>query len=180
MSNQEKPSLMVHEWLAIATIIGFLGMLTMISVSRSTAPLPVDTETPHHIIDPFITVSIAGAVELPGSYKVKKGALIQEVLEQAKVLPEADLKRININAKLRNGQSLYVTKIEQLTIYIQGAVQTPGPVLVPKGTRLIDLAKFAAFNENANLKPLQKQRRLKNNEVIHVGTINKNPIPVIP
>jgi DNA uptake protein ComE-like DNA-binding protein len=168
LEKDTRPALMVHEWLAITTIIGFLGMLTTISIVRTTPPLTPDKEHAHLIVNPFIKISIEGAVEHPGSYNFKKGARVKDALAEAKPLPEADLKRINLEAKLRKGQIIHLPKIELLTIYIQGAVDKPGALQVPKGTRLIDLIKTVSFPKNAVLEPLQKKRRLRDNEVIHI------------
>lgn len=171
MKKESKPALMVHEWLAITTIIGFLGMLTIISVIRSTPPLVPQKELAHPLTNPFIKVSIEGAVEHPGSYNLKKGARVKDALEQAKPLSNANLGQMNLESKLRKGQKINVPKIEMLTLFLQGAVKTPGALQVPKGTRLIDLMSLVEFLENAKLEPLQKKRRLKNNEVIHIKTM---------
>lgn len=110
MSSKEKPALMMHEWLVIVTLIGFVGMLTIISVVGPKHTRIVQWEAPHHIISPEVTVSIQGAVAHPGSYQFKRGVSMQEVLDNVKPLPEADLKKIQIKAKIRKNQKLYIPK----------------------------------------------------------------------
>lgn len=167
-SSSEKPTLHVHEWLAVAVILGLMGMLTAISLISSGPSAAVETGPPHALVDPYIEVIIEGAVEKPGKYKVKKGTPVREIINDAKLLPAADTRRINMNARARKGQVLHIPKKEMLTVYLEGLVESPGALSVPKGTRLIDLVDSVGFAEGADLAPLHKKRRLKDNEVIEV------------
>src|SRR6476469_2117973 len=97
----ENPYLLVHEWLALAVILGSLALLTLISF-RSTS-YEVDHDHPYLISDPYMEVSLEGACKQPGRVRVKKGSTLGEILQQHPLLPEANLKKMNLNAKIRPG-----------------------------------------------------------------------------
>ena len=157
----EKPTLHVHEWLAIAVIIGLMGMLTAVSLISSRPSASVETGPPHVLVDPYIEVIIEGAVEKPGKYKVKKGTAVREIINDAILLPASDTRRINMNARARKGQVLHIPKKEMLTVYLEGLVDSPGALSVPKGTRLIDLVDRVGFAEEADLHPCTKNAASK-------------------
>jgi DNA uptake protein ComE-like DNA-binding protein len=163
----DKPSLLIHEWLAIAIIIGLLAMLTIISKPASISPLS-SPENFHYLAPTHIEMAIDGAVERPGKYHLKKGSLLQDLLDQAKILPTAELKHLNLKAKLRKGQVVHVPSQEMITVYLEGAVIKPGPYQFLKGTRLMDLKDRDLFTSGADLKLLNKKRRLKHNEVLSI------------
>lgn len=169
---QEQPSLPAHEWLAIVFIISLMAVLCLVAISYRESSLPEVTSEPHYVIDQEIEVFIEGAVENPGTYKVKRGALLQEVLILAKPTTNADLRRIKLQSKVRQGQSVKILTLPMITIHIEGAVNNPGSMTLPKGTRLCDLIEKISFQENADLKKLQKKRKLKDSEVIKVLQIN--------
>jgi len=107
--TQEKPSLPFHErfmaWLVISVLL-FLIALNII-FDESTMPL---TESEHQLVNPFVEIVVEGAVEFPGIYQVKKGVLIQEVLDLAKPLPEANLKRIKLDSPVNHRRVIKVSK----------------------------------------------------------------------
>ncbi len=156
----------IHEWLAIACIIGCLALLTIIS--RSASMPSVSTEDSHYLTPPTIEVTIDGAVAHPGKYQLKKNSILQDLLDKAQVLPLADLKRMRLKSKLRQGQMVYVGFQEMITVVLEGAVIHPGPQQFPKGARLIDLKDKALFLPEADLRLLEKKRKLKPDEVISV------------
>jgi hypothetical protein len=97
----------LHEWLAVATLIGFMGMLTFITLTTGSLNIST-TDAPHYVVDQEISVFFEGAVENPGRYQVKKGTLIKDLLSQVKPKPQADLRRIKGESKVRNGQVIKV------------------------------------------------------------------------
>ena len=101
-------------------------------------------------------------------YQIKKGAVLKELLALAEVSTEADLRKLKDTAKLRNGQVIKVPKLAMLRIYLEGAVDHPRSLYVQKGTRLVDLLDKVKFAEGADLKILNRKRRLKDEEVIHI------------
>jgi DNA uptake protein ComE-like DNA-binding protein len=170
--NSEKPSLFFYEWLAIVILVGLILMLTFISRSVSDVPMPASRTLPSIALNE-IDITIDGAVENPGKYTVKKGATLQEILDQAKLVPTANLKHINVNRKFRKGQNVHIPSLEMITVYLQGAVNKPGAYDFPKGTRWVDLKDKLLFTENAELSFLDKKKKLKANEVITIPHISQ-------
>ncbi len=77
-------------------------------------------EEPIEIIVPTVTPSVAqavkvhivGAVRNPGLYELKEGDRIEDAIRIAGgPVPEADLEKINLAARLRDGQQLKVPRI---------------------------------------------------------------------
>lgn len=104
----QEQHLPVHEWLAIVMIIGLLLSLTLITLYSNNTSQVDTVGAPHYVIDQEIEVIVQGAVENPGSYQVKRGALIHDVIALAKPLPEANLKSIKQDRKVRKGQVITV------------------------------------------------------------------------
>ena len=163
-----KPQLPIHEKLAVIIIIAGMVFLTLLTTfNQGPEPRQINP-TPHYMSDPEIEVYVQGAVQNPGSYKLMQGANVGDVLNLAQPLDDADLSKVKMQTKARRGQVIKIPKIETLTVYLEGAVKTPGPVLMRKGAKLQDLLDNVKFAENANLKPLNKKRKLKDKEVIRV------------
>lgn len=167
---EEKGRLAVHEWLAIVSIISFMAMITFVSVSRRDAE--VEENIPHYLTPQEFSVLIEGAVENPGSYQVKVGSTLQEVISLAKPRLEADLRKIKGAKPVRNGQVIKIPSREMIEIVVNGAVAVPGKQIVPKGTRLCDLGNCVALTPDADLKSLAKKRFLKDKEEIFVPQVS--------
>lgn len=167
-----KPHLPVHEWMAVLTILLFLGTLTLCIVFSPKQTAPSSTTPPHFMVDQNIEVIIEGAVEHPGVHTLARGAKISDLLKKAIPLPEADLKTIKTERELRSGQTVKVPQIKSINIQLTGAVHPPYTVTVPKGTRVQDLLEKVQFKEDADLSKLRRKRLLKQGEVIHVAYID--------
>lgn len=99
-----------HEWIVVTTIILFVVFLTFITLSDNEPPI-TDSSAAKKLSRQYITVTIRGAVENPGEYELPSSSQISHLLEKAKPLPNADLKAINPQAKLRNGRDLFIKEI---------------------------------------------------------------------
>lgn len=99
-----------HEWLAV---LFFCSLLFFIVVSSHALRVfaPITEAAPHYLVDQEIEVYIEGAVERPGVYKLPRGALLKELLSQAKPLPTANLKKFKSESKLRPGQKITVQTV---------------------------------------------------------------------
>ena len=107
-NSKNPPSLFVHEWLAIVTLLSFLTVLTILAIVRDEGVLPKSTKPPHYIVDQRIEVFVEGAVEKPVRIVVTRGTLLEEVLKQAQLLPDADPERLKLQTKVRRGQHIRV------------------------------------------------------------------------
>lgn len=167
-SSQEAPRLPVHEWAAVVIIMGLLLGITAIVWWHGDSSIPTQVGPPHYIVDQEIEVYVEGAVEKPGPMLVKRGERLSEVLEKAVLMPDSDLRRLKLMKKVRSGQVIKVPHRPMISVMIEGAVETPGPVTLPKGSSVSDLIPLIKFQEGAQTEKLQRKRRLKDGEVITV------------
>ncbi len=102
------PQLHIHEWLAILVILSVLAVLTLITRLTDDGAMPTTRDPPHYVVDQRIEVFVEGAVEKPMRLVVIRGALIEEVLQQVQLLPEADTSKLKLKSKVRRGQHIRV------------------------------------------------------------------------
>lgn len=101
-------SLPVHECFAAIAVI--FALLAISIFSLHSAQKKQHLGAPHYIVDQFIEVKIEGEVEFPGTFRVKRGTCVQDVIEQAKPLLEANMSRLKLTSKVRHGQTIKVKK----------------------------------------------------------------------
>lgn len=160
--NQKLPA---HEWLIICLLLCVLGLIIAIAYIREEPSLP-QTDTVHEVISSTLQVTIIGAVERPGHYTMERGDTVEDILQLAKPLPEADLKRLKLKSRLRDGQKVKVPVREMITIFLEGAVDKAGPIQIPKGTKKGDLHQYCEFSEEADLTRIAKKQVLQDQEVV--------------
>ena len=163
-----KPHLPIAEWMAVLAIIFFLATLTICIILAPQQESTYATTTPHYLVDQQIEVSVEGAVERAGIYISTRGTRLGEFLEKISLKPEADLKRLKLDSKLRAGQKIKIPQIKTITIKLSGAVDQPGLLVVPKGTRMQDLLEKVSFQKDADLSLLRRRRLLKEGENIYI------------
>lgn len=172
-----RQKLPLHEWLIISLLIAIFFLLIGIAYIRESRSSLPSTDAPQELIDSYIYVTIRGAVVKPGSYALKRGATLKQLVELTPTLPEADLKGLKWHRPLRDGQIIHIPVKSLITIFLEGAVETEGAMQVFKGTRWEDLLTLVRFKAEADLKKLHKKRYLKDQEVIHVPVKKKNQKP---
>lgn len=104
----QKPTLPIHEWLAILFLIVLLAGLSLLALIPSDPIANLPKDPPKHIVEQEIEVFIEGAVEKPGSYIAKRGDLVKDIVAQAVLKEDADLQRLKLEKKLRKGQVIKV------------------------------------------------------------------------
>lgn len=156
-----------HEWVIVALLVAIFAVLTLVTTLKNHDVMP-PTGAPHHLTAQEIEVEIKGAVAKPGFYTLKKGAIMQDLLNLAEPLPEADLKRIKGTSRLKNDQYVHIPAKETIVIFIDGAVKEKGPITMYKGSALKDLIPQLEFLPNADVQSLNKKRKLKDQEIIEV------------
>lgn len=157
-----------HEWLAVISgLVVLLGFCSIAYFYEQEVPEEIKKLALEKTKDQ-IEVWIEGAVEKPGTYALERGAILQDLFNQAVPAADANLRVFNLANKLRNKQKIKVSK-STITIYLEGAVNTPGALILPFGSRLEEIIARAEFPEDADLKPLKKKRKLKDQEVILIS-----------
>jgi competence protein ComEA len=96
----------------------FLGEpdLVVPSENRDRSETKVSVKDPLPAPQPEILVHVAGAVVLPGVYRFPPDAHVIDTIEKAGGTTEsADVHRLNLAAKIHDGQQIYVPSISQAT-----------------------------------------------------------------
>lgn len=155
------------EWLFVLSLIGILVTLGLISYYRGLQSPVIVAE---HLLKEtvYISISIAGQVENPGTYHVEKDSKLKDVLSLAKLLPEADVSLLKLDAKLKENQNFQIEKMETITIFLKGEVKKEGPILVKKGAKLKELRELDLFTEKTDLKYMNKRKKLKEGMVLTI------------
>lgn len=156
-----------HEWLIICLLLSILGSIILIAYIREEPSLP-PTDTPHELISSTLQVVIGGAVAKPGAYIMEKGDTIEDLLNLAGPLPEADLRHLRLKRKLRDGQKIKVPVTQMITVILEGAIEKSGPLQVPKGTKVGELNQYIEFSENADFKKMPKKHILQDQEIVSI------------
>ncbi|MBA3815051.1 MAG: SLBB domain-containing protein [Parachlamydiaceae bacterium] len=163
-------TLKIHEWLAVALLIAILGALSMMAYLTKGSVGEQDRSMPAFLSKSGkIEVLIEGAVINPGTYYLPSGIAMKDVLMLAQLLPNADLRRFNMSAQLKKGRVVNVPSKSMITINLKGAVENPGEISVPKGTRLVDLKALIQLGENVDSKALNRKRKLKDGETVTIS-----------
>jgi len=168
-------SLSLRDWFAVIALSFLLLSLGILSHFSNHAISSMKTAEEHALIGKaMIEIHVQGAVEHPGLYVFSSGISLEKILEQVKLLPHADTDRLKLLKKYTKSAAITIPRIKTLTIYLEGAVNQTGAFEVKPGTRLKDLNALGLLKENANVKALNKKRKLKMDEVVKVPYIIRN------
>jgi hypothetical protein len=170
--SSSKVALKIHEWLAIVVLIIILGGLSIMAYVSKGFVGDRDRSMPAFLSKPGkIEVLIDGSVINPGTYYLPSGILMKDVLMLAQPTSGADLRRYNLNSQIKKGRAINVPSRPMIVIQVSGAVENPGKISVPKGTRLMDLKTLIKLKQHANDKGLNRKRKLKEGELINVPSL---------
>jgi competence protein ComEA len=127
------PRVGIAALLVVALVVGFiwyrLGSSDSSESSRATRqPASAATATPGTALDAKkggqVTVHVAGAVAKPGVYELDADARVIDAVESAGGgAPDADLNRLNLAAKVADGQRVLVQRVGEAASAAPG---TPG------------------------------------------------------
>ena len=148
-------------------------MLASITLLKSSHLPPVTIKS-HELNNDLIQIVVKGAVHKTGNYEVKRGATIQDVLNLAQPLEQADLNKLKLAAKLRNHQTITVQERRKITVHITGAVTEPTSLTVEQGMMVKELAPLLSFLPEADSEKLNRKRKLKDGETISVPAKKTN------
>lgn len=109
-SSQSSPRMHLHEWIAVVMLSGLIFVLAGISFYSGTNVHFPNVENPHHLVSPEIDVFIEGEVQHPGRHRVKRGALVGDLLNLAIPTSEAETSQLKLDKKLRKNQTVKVPK----------------------------------------------------------------------
>lgn len=169
------PKLPFHEWLIITLFIIVLLLLGIITLFWNNQKLPQISKI-HELDIQTIQVCVRGAVKKPGTYELKKGSLLGGLLELAELTSEAELSKMQMNAKLRDGQKVTVPTQKWITVFVEGSGVQSAQLKLKSGTLLNELPDLITFLPEADVGKLQRKRRLKDNEIIRIELKKEKPL----
>ncbi len=161
-------TLKVYEWLAISSLIIILGIMALIACFFKSPSQLSDKLLPAFQPLSKIEVAVKGHVDKPGIYTVLPHTTVKDMLALAEVRPNADLRRWRLERPIKRSCDINVKQRSMIQVHLKGAVKSPGPLLIPKGSRLEDLISLADLSENANRDSLRRKRKLHPDEIIIV------------
>ncbi|MCB1213700.1 MAG: SLBB domain-containing protein [Chlamydiia bacterium] len=169
-AHNERRRLTIPERAAVVILLALCASFFFIPLVTGSKPLP--TIENRSTID----VTIDGAVISPGRYTLPRKSTLDELyalsglLESAR--PRGDSKR-----KLIDGEWIVVPKARSLSVVLYGALDNPGTFSVDEGTRIDELISLLSLKllPNADLRPLKKNRRVKEGEEIHIPFASEKP-----
>ncbi len=169
--SQLKNSLVSSEWflvLSLLAILASLVILAKINVYRASVLMDVRVLAPEEPV----SITIEGAVSKPGTYKVIPGSTLAQVLKKARPKTYANLKEIDLTQRVKAPHTLVIEELSEITVFIDGAVESPQELRLPPKTRICDLKSKVQFTTDADpelLKAfLKKRRELKDGEILWV------------
>lgn len=162
------------EWMVVISLLILIGTITTASHRDWSFAQLKQKSNPIDLYQQEINVMIQGAVEYPGNYTFPKGATVGDLLEKSKPKPQANLSKVILLKKLRDGQIIRIPALTMLTVKIKGAVTSPGELMIPKGTRLMDLLEIVKFDPEADINALESKRKLKEGEIVYIPKQKKS------
>jgi hypothetical protein len=106
---QQKASLLLHERFMAGLIISGILFLITLNIVFDEPIMPL-TESEHCLVNSLIEVIVEGAIEFPGSYQVKKGTFLKEIIELAKPFPNANLERVKLDSPITRRRVIKIPK----------------------------------------------------------------------
>jgi hypothetical protein len=95
-----------YEWCVIGVLVLALGYLTHRGIHADSSRWPAQSGQLSAAPVPLVTVTVAGEVQKPGKYRIKKGSTVKELLLEIGLTPAAE-----ISAEVLDERILYQKKI---------------------------------------------------------------------
>lgn len=115
-----------------------------------------------------ISVRVEGFVERPGIYEMVQGALVGDALKKAHPKRFADLRNIDLKAKIAASIDLKIEPLQSIAVHVRGAVKKPQTLELPPGTRLCQIKKIVELTEEGNEQFFKKRQQLSDGEIVEV------------
>jgi len=104
----EEPALPGHERVFALVVVGFFLLMISLNFWFSEKEIIVDRKNPHEVQNPLIEIVVEGKVRNPGTYQVKKGTTVGEVIEMAEPREEAKVSRIKLDSKITRRRKITI------------------------------------------------------------------------
>ncbi len=157
MSSKLSP----NEWMVVLATTGLLLTLTLTTFLHR---IPPTANAPLPQVERHITVHISGAVAQAGSYTLKAGARMSELLELARPLDGAILPKGN--RRLSNELTVEILEAKTITVWVEGAVLHSRFYTMKQGSRVGDLLKEVELAPDAVTYSLRKRTPLADRQTL--------------
>ena len=160
-------SLRSAEWLLVGGLLLILATLfTIAHVAASWSPASLPTQP---IALPLLcAVKIEGAVKKPGLYPVPEGTELKAVLRKASPTRFADLRNIDLTARIEGPLEIFLEELKEITVRVEGAVLTPVELKLPIQAKVSDLRSQISLALDADASFFKSRRMLKEGEILTV------------
>ena len=106
--HKEQPALPFYERIFALGVAGLFVFVVVLNLWLDEGELTKELGKPVYLKDPHIEVTIEGKVENPGVYRVKKGESVKKVVEMAKPMADANLKRVKLDGKITRRRKITI------------------------------------------------------------------------
>lgn len=161
-----KKSLQSSEWVLVGSLLLVMASLTV--VAKVNAYRAATTLSSKDLQIEEILVTVSGAVNRPGEYRVAAGTLVEAVLKKARPKACANLKALLTKQPIEEALDLFVEELAEITVFVGGAVQEPVELTLPAQSRVSDLKSKVVLSADADRAYFRRRRVLKDGEKIEV------------
>ncbi|HSX25781.1 MAG TPA: SLBB domain-containing protein [Chlamydiales bacterium] len=162
-----KKSLKSPEWILVISLLAILASIVLIAkinVHRAMIAISEADLKPSEMV----AVLVEGAVRKPGIYQIIPGTPIQSVCKKAGLKRYADLKKIDLTARIEAPTHLVIQELSEIEVAIAGEVILPTQLRLPIGTRICDLKSKIQLTEQADSACFRSRRQLKDGEFFEI------------
>lgn len=153
--------LCLKEKLAVSCLLLLLATFAACSYANKHKKLTQIQKTIH--------ITCLGACVGQKELEFPHGMQVSDLLARVKLTPEADLSKLVLEQRLKNGGYFIVPTKGKMTLYITGAVKEPGIIYLPEGLRFNQLKQYLALADDADIGIFHRRRRLLcEGETVHI------------
>lgn len=147
------------------SLLLILAALVVISQVQRRRDAQFATTTP---IQEKVAVTLTGAFSKPGTYWVQSGTTLGDVLKKGRPKRFADLRTYDLTCLIEAPLEVIVEELEEIVVYVEGAIEAPLELHLPTGTRLSDLKSKVSCLPEADITFFKGRRYLLDGERIIV------------
>jgi len=104
----EEPALPIHERVFALVVVGFFLLMISLNFWSLEKEIIVDRKNPYQVQNPLVEIVVEGKVNNPGTYQVKKGTTVGEVVEMAEPKEEAKVSKIKLDSKITRRRKITI------------------------------------------------------------------------
>ncbi len=153
--------LCLKEKLAVSAMLLLLATFASISFANSHIKKSLTQKTIH--------IKCEGACHAEQAVELPCGIQVSDLLARLNLTEDADISKLVLEERLKLDGLFIVPTKGKLTLFVTGAVKTPGIIYVPESLRFNQLKQYLTLADDADVKIFQRRRRLLcEGETIHI------------